>query len=56
MKKSRRTVPVTYRNMPLKKSAYQKDVEVMRAEQSERLTITLLTLGLFFLAVWVLGF
>ncbi len=51
MSRSRRTVPITYRNMPLKQSSYQRDLETMGDERSQRLAITLLAIGLVFLLV-----
>jgi hypothetical protein len=53
MSKSRRTVPITYRNMPLKKSSYQRDLEMMEEDLTQRLAVTLLAIGLVFLLVMV---
>ena len=49
MRKSRRTVPITYRNMPLKQSSYQRDLEMMEEERAQRFALTVIAVGLVIL-------
>jgi hypothetical protein len=56
MSKSRRTVPITYRNMPIRKTAYQREVELIEVHARDRFTATVLAIGILFLIVWVVGF
>jgi len=48
-------VPITYRNMPIRKTAYQREVELIEAHARDRFTTTVLAIGLLFLFVWVVG-
>jgi hypothetical protein len=56
MSRSRRTVPITFRNMPIHKTAYQRDVEIIEAHSRDRFIMTMLGIGLVFLFAWVVGF
>lgn len=48
-------MPITYRNMPIHKTAYQRDVEVIEAHSRDRFMITVIAIGLLFLFVWAVG-
>jgi hypothetical protein len=55
MSKSRRTIPITYRNMPLRKSSYQRDLEMNDEYLTQRLRGTLLAIGLVFLVFMIVN-
>lgn len=48
-------MPITYRNMPIYKTAYQRDVEIIEAHSRDRFIMTALAVGLVFLFAWVVG-
>ncbi len=48
-------MPITYRNMPIRKTAYQREVELIEAHARDRFATTVLAIGLLFLFVWVVG-
>ncbi len=48
-------MPITYRNMPIRKTAYQREVELLEVHARDRFTATVIAIGLPFLFVWVVG-